>query len=172
VNVTAFVQSAFASDEKMSNFQKEFLIEKEAKIRFLAWPGSSEFELTFQQADELGYLHDDPKNESIKDADLLLFFLDGWDDLEKIPQNYEDFTRIFDSIDRDGGEVTLHYDVDFGEESGLKSKRLYFLNIRNIPEQAFDTLSDACRAKFIYGSAFPEDAFKLWMDSGCLNTSN
>ena len=116
--MTAFVQSAFASDEKMSNFQKEFLIEKEAKIRFLAWPGSSEFELTFQQADELGYLHDDPKSESIKDADLLLFFLDGWGDLEKIPQNYEDFTRIFDSIDGDGGEVTLHYDVDFGEESG------------------------------------------------------
>ena len=66
VNVTAFVQSAFASDEKMSNFQKEFLIEKEAKIRFLAWPGSSEFELTFQQADELGYRCADQRRSLIK----------------------------------------------------------------------------------------------------------
>lgn len=149
----------------LSDFQQLFFEDRREKVSFLAWPQIDNLESALIEVDTLNYLEDSPLVTQIMDADILMFFLDGWEDVDNIPAKHSELMMYFDLLDRNEQAVTVFFDLNPPAGSTARPKRLFFMNTQGVTGVS---LSDQCKAKFVYGSAFSEDAFETWRHSGCL----
>ncbi len=147
-----------------SEFEKLFFETKREKIKYVSWPRLAELDTLLVQVDEFGYLADEPITDNFTDADLVMFFLKGWHELDDIPIEFSGFQPIFDLVDREAVEMSISFDLDV-KSGNTTPKRIYLLNVEYFFETA---MTDSCKASYVYGSAFSLEAFQLWLESGCV----
>lgn len=122
------------------------------------------FRASFEDLDAANLLDRDTVPKSLSDADLFIFTLKSWRDVENIPYRYAGLSEIFDNIDKNNDSGAKIFQITASVNGIHKPKNVFIISLSNVGRW-YGT--DKCIVPYIYATSLFKKNIEKMAEFGC-----